>query len=137
MRSRRSALMLLSSAVTALVVGCSSDNTAPSNPAPPAGTYALVSIQNPPNTTTLTPPAATGSLVLGATTYDVTISIVGQDPVVDQGTYSISGSNWTQTSTTNQGVQSTGTFTYNQGSGVLSVDVTVVGVRTISVWQKQ
>jgi len=91
MRSRRSALLLLSSAVTALVVGCSSDNSGPSNPAPPAGTYALVSIQNPPNSTTLTPPVATGSLVLGATTYDVTISIQGQDPVVDQGTYSISG----------------------------------------------
>jgi hypothetical protein len=137
MRSRRPALMLLASAVAALVVGCGSDNSGPSNPAPPAGTYALVSIQNPPNTTILTPPVATGSLVLDATTYNVTIAIQGQDPVVDQGTYSISGSNWTQTSTTNQGVQSTGTFTYNQGTGVLSVDVTVVGVRTISVWQKQ
>ena len=136
MRSRRSALLLLASAVTALVLGCSSDNSGPSNPAPSTGTYALVSLQNPPNPTVM-PPVATGTLVLAASTYDVTISVEGQEPVVDQGTYSISGSSWSQTSTTNQGVQSTGTFTYNQTTGVLSVDVTVVGVHTISVWQKQ
>jgi hypothetical protein len=135
MRHRRSLLLLLTSSVAVAVLGCS-DNSGPSNPAPPAGTYALTSFQNPPNPA-LTPPVATGTLVLAATTYDVTINVQGQDPVTDQGTYSISGGNWSQTSTTNQGVQSTGTFTYNQTSGLLTVDVTAFGVRTITAWQKQ
>jgi hypothetical protein len=138
MRPRRSVLLLLATLVAAAELGCGSDHTGPSNsnPAPPPATYALVSLENPPNPT-LTPPAVTGTLVLGATTYDVTINVQGQPPTTDQGTYTISGSNWTQTSTTNQGVQSSGTFTYNQTTGMLSVDVTAVGVRTITVWQKQ
>jgi hypothetical protein len=136
MRPRRSVLLLLASLMAAAELGCGSDNTGPSNPPPPPATYTLVSLQNPPNQA-LTPPAVTGTLVLGATTYDVTINVQGQPPTTDQGTYTISGSNWTQTSTTNQGVQSSGTFTYNQATGVLSVDVTAVGVRTITVWQKQ
>jgi hypothetical protein len=135
MRHRRSLLLLLASSVAVAVLGCG-DNSGPSNAAPPAGTYALTSFQNPPNPA-LTPPVATGTLVLAATTYDVTINVQGQDPVTDQGTYSISGNNWSQTSTTNQGVQSTGTFTYNQTSGLLTVDVTAFGVRTITAWQKQ
>jgi hypothetical protein len=135
MLNRRPVLLLLASAVAAAAIGCS-DNSGPSNPPPPAGNYALVSLQNPPNPT-LTPPTATGTLALTATAYNVTINVQGQDPVTDQGTYTISGGDWSQTSTTNQGVQSTGTFTYNLTTGVLSVDVTAVGVRTITVWQKQ
>jgi hypothetical protein len=135
MRPRRFLLLLLASTVTVAALGCS-DNSGPSNPRPPAGSYALTSFQNPPNPV-LTPPTATGTLVLAATTYDVTINVPGQDPVTDQGTYTISGGNWSQTSTTNQGVQSTGTFTYNQGTGLLPVDVTAFGVETISAWQKQ
>jgi len=53
----------------------------------------------------------------------VTIDVQGQDEVHDQGTYSISGNGWSQSSTTNPGVQSTGTFTYNQTTGALTVDV--------------
>jgi hypothetical protein len=136
MRNRRPVLLLLVSAVAAAAIGCGSDNSGPSNPAPPAGTYALVSLQNPPNPT-LTPPTATGTLALTATNYDVTINVQGEDPVTDQGTYTISGNDWTQTSTTNQGVQSAGTFTYNLTTGLLTVDVTAVGVRTITAWQKQ
>ena len=135
MRHRRSLLLLLAASVAVAALGCS-DNSAPSNPRPPAATYALTSFQNPPNPA-LTPPTATGTLVLAATTYDVTINVQGQDPVTDQGTYTISGGNWSQTSTTNQGVQSTGTFTYNQTTGLLTVDVTAFGVRTVSAWQKQ
>ena len=136
MRHRRSLLLLLASSVAAAALGCGSDNSGPSNAAPPAGTYALASFQNPPNPT-LTPPVATGTLVLTATTYAVTINVQGQDPVTDQGTYTISGNGWTQTSTTNQGVQSTGTFTYNLATGLLTVDVTAFSVRTITAWQKQ
>ena len=135
MRNRRPVLLLLASAVAAAAIGCS-DNSGPSNPPPPAGSYALVSLQNPPNPQ-LTPPFATGTLALTATTYNVTINVQGEDPVTDQGTYTISGSDWTQTSTTNQGVQSAGTFTYNLATGLLTVDVTAVGVRTITAWQKQ
>jgi hypothetical protein len=136
MRVPRPVLLLLAAALGIAAHGCGSDNSGPSNPAPPAGTYALVSFQNPPNPT-LTPPIATGTLVLTATTYDVTIDVQGQDEVHDQGTYSITGTGWSQSSTTNPGVQSTGTFTYDQGTGVLTVDVTAVGVRTITSWQKQ
>ena len=135
MRPQRSLLLLLACSVAIAALGCS-DNSGPSNPRPPAGTYALTSFQNPPNPV-LTPPTATGTLVLAATTYDVTINVQGQDPVTDQGTYTISGGNWSQTSTTNQGVQSTGTFSYNQTTGLLTVDVTAFGVRTVSAWQKQ
>jgi len=135
MRHRPSLLLLLASSLTVAALGCS-DNSGPSNPPPAAGTYALTSFQNPPNPA-LTPPNATGTLVLTGSNYNVTINVQGQDPVTDQGTYTISGTSWSQTSTTNQGVQSTGTFTYNQSTGVLTVDVTAVGVRTISAWQKQ
>ena len=134
MHHRRS-LLLLASSLAVAVLGCS-DNSGPSNPRPPAATYSLTSFQNPPNPA-LTPPTATGTLMLGTSTYDVTINVQGQDPVTDQGTYTISGGTWSQTSTTNQGVQSTGTFTYNEGTGLLTVDVTAFGVRTISAWQKQ
>lgn len=85
MRHRRSLLLLLAASVAVAALGCS-DNSAPSNPRPPAATYALTSFQNPPNPA-LTPPTATGTLVLAATTYDVTINVQGQDPVTDQGTY--------------------------------------------------
>ncbi|HKT61251.1 MAG TPA: hypothetical protein VJQ46_14455 [Gemmatimonadales bacterium] len=122
--------------IVGLLAGCGSDNTGPSNPPPPAGTYSLTSAQNPPNPV-LTPPNATGTLVLTGTTYNVTIDVQGQGEVQDEGTYSISGNNWTQISTTNPGVQSTGTFTYVTATGVLTVDVTASGVRTITVWQKQ
>ena len=136
MRPRRPALLLLASAVAAAALGCG-DSNGPSTPTPPpAGTYAMTSFQNPPNPT-LNPPIATGTLVLTATTYSVTIDVQGQDQVQDEGTYTISGSNWSQTSTTNPGVQSTGSFTYSQATGVLTVDVTAVGVRTITAWQKQ
>lgn len=136
MRHQRPVLLLLVSAMAAVALGCGSDSSGPSNPAPPAGTYALTSFQNPPNPI-LTSPVATGTLILTATTYDVTINVLGQDPVNDQGTYSISGNGWSQSSTTNPGVQSTGTFTYDPTTGALTVDVTAVGVRTITAWQKQ
>jgi hypothetical protein len=135
MYHRRSVVLFLASAVAAVALGCS-DNNGPSNPPPAAGTYSMTSIQNPPNAA-LTPPVATGTLQLTATTYSVTIDVQGQPEVQDQGTYTISGGTWSQTSTTNQGVQSTGTFTYNQTTGALHVDVTAVGVRTITDWQKQ
>jgi uncharacterized lipoprotein YehR (DUF1307 family) len=134
--ARLGSLHLIALSVVVALVGCGSDNSGPSNPAPPSGTYSLTSAQNPPNPA-LTPPAVTGQLVLAATTYSVTIDVQGQDEVQDQGTYSISGNSWTQISTANPGVQSTGTYTYASATGVLTVDVTASGVRTITVWQKQ
>lgn len=135
MRARRPMLLLLASTLAAVALGCGSDNNAPSNPAPPPGTYSMTSYQNPPGPA-VTPPNATGTLVLTATNYSVSLDVLGQQ-VQDEGTYTISGSDWSQTSTTNQGVQSTGTFTYNQATGMLTVDVTVVSIRTITIWQKQ
>lgn len=136
MRARRLVSLLVSCGVGTGVLACGGDNLAPSNTPPPPGTYALTSFQNPPNPA-ITPPIATGTLTLTAATYNVTIDVQGQPPVQDQGTYSISGGGWSQMSTTNPGVQSTGTYTYNSGTGVLRVDVTTGGVRTIAAWQKQ
>jgi hypothetical protein len=134
--ARPGSLQLMALSLVVVLAGCGSDNTGPANPPPPAGTYSMTSFQNPPNPA-VTPPNATGTLVLTATTYNVTIDVQGQGEVQDEGTYTMSGNNWTQISTTNPGVQSTGTFSYTTATGVLKTDVTASGFRTITIWQKQ
>lgn len=127
------ALVLL--AVAAMVAGCGSDSTAPNgSTAALVGTYDLVSLtlQGQP---TLTPPTATGVLTLSDSTYLLTITIpppTGQ--LVDSGTYSVSGSNWSQTSNVQQ-EQAVGTYTFSNGT--LSVNVSTFGMQLASVWQKR
>ncbi len=136
MRVRCLVSLLVSGLLAVGALACGDNNIGLSDTPSPVVTYSFTSLQNPPNPA-LTPPTATGTLVLASTTYNVTINIQGQPPVQDQGTYSITGGSWSQTSTTNPGIQSTGTYTYNASTGVLTVDVTASGVRTITVWQKQ
>jgi hypothetical protein len=83
---------------------------------------------------TLTPPAATGTLVLTSTRYTITASIGGQ-PINDNGTYTVNGNQITQTSDVNP-IQTVGTWT--QSGNLFTIDVTVpVQGRVVSTWQKQ
>jgi hypothetical protein len=111
-------------------VACSNSTTAP--PVDLSGTYQLVSIQFGTGQPTLTPPAETGSFTLTATTYTLTLS--GAVSQTDAGTYTLSGSNWSQSSTQN-GFQSTGTYTLS--GATLTVTTVQQGVTVVSVWQKQ
>lgn len=119
-------------AVTSVALGAGgcSNSTAPSVDL--SGTYTLTSIQFPPQAA-LTPPIATGTFTLTATTYTLVLNIQGQPPVNDNGTYSINGSNWSQSSTITG--QAAGTYTLN--GNTLTVNATATGVTSISIWQKQ
>lgn len=112
-----------------------SDNTAPSSTAPTPGTYSLQSIAFVVQGSNQPISGATGTLVLTATTYNVTLDIPGQGTTNDQGTYTASNGTWSQKSNDPQGTQSTGTYTFT--NNVLTVDATAGGVETVSVWQKQ
>jgi len=124
-------------ASVALGASACSDSTSPSVNL--SGSYSLVSIQFPPQSA-LTPPTATGTFTLTANaqtpnqgTYTLHLVIQGQPPVDDNGTYSLNGSNWSQSSTTTG--QASGT--YSLSGSTLTVNATNSGVTSISVWQKQ
>jgi hypothetical protein len=114
--------------------GCS-DSTAPATTPPTPGTYSLTSFAFVSQGSKQPVPGTTGTLILTATTYNVTIAVPGQGSTTDQGTWSASGGQWSQASSNPQGPQSTGTYTFV--SNVLTVDATAGGVETVSVWQKQ
>ena len=118
---------------TVLLAACSGDDdgTGPDS-TDLSGNYTLVSYAV--GGVTLTPPAATGTLVLTSTRYTITASIGGQ-PINDNGTYTVSGNQITQTSDVLP-IQTVGTWT--QSGNLFTIDVTVpVQGRVISVWQKQ
>jgi hypothetical protein len=126
----RGLLSVAASAAIALGAGaCSNSTTSPSVNL--SGTYGLVSIQFGQGTTPLTPPTETGSLSLSATTYSLTLS--GAQPETDTGTYAITGSTWSQASSTN-GTQSMGSYTVS--GATLTVTTTQQGIVVVSVWQK-
>jgi hypothetical protein len=126
----RGLLSVAASAAIALGAGgCSNSTTAPSVNL--SGTYGLVSIQFGTGGQVLTPPTETGSLSLSATTYSLTLS--GASPQTDTGTYAISGSSWSQASSTT-GTQSTGTYTVS--GATLTVTTTQQGIVVVSIWQK-
>ncbi len=126
----RGMLRVMTAAVITVGGWACSSSTAPAS-VDLSGTYGLVSIQFGTGTTALTPPTETGQFTLNATTYSLTLS--GAVNQTDTGTYSISGSNWTQSSTTN-GFQSTGTYTLSGTQ--LTVTTVQQGVTVVSVWQK-
>lgn len=121
---------LIAALTAGLLLACSGDdeNTGPSTDL--SGTYTLLSLQQGDNPV-LTPPTATGTLVLTATTYTVSITAGGQQ-LVDQGTYQTNGNTFSQTGTLGQ---ATGTFTRN--GNTFSTDLTTAGGRVRSSWQKQ
>ncbi len=119
-----------------LLAACSGgDATGPSN-TDFSGTYSLQSLTA--AGLTIVPPLATGTLTLTTTTYtfDVTVSgIPNQQPIhmQDAGTYTFSGSSWTQNSNTTG--QTVGT--YSQQGSTLTFNMTQQGQATTTVWLKQ
>jgi hypothetical protein len=130
MRFRGLLALAAAASVTLGALGCSDSSTGPSVNL--SGTYSLVSIQFPPQPP-ITPPAATGTFTLAATTYTLHLDIQGQGTVDDNGTYALNGLNWSQSSSTTG--QATGTYSLN--GNMLTVNATNQGVTSISVWQKQ
>ena len=128
----RGSIPLLLTALTLYAAACGDSNpTQPS--ASLAGTYLLTSFAFVVQGQQQPVPGATGSFTLTATTYTLNLTVPGQGTLNDAGTYSISGSQWSQSSSTTG--QATGT--YSLSGTVLTVDATSQGTETISVWQKQ
>jgi hypothetical protein len=120
-------------AAVLLVGGCSDDDPTDPNGTDLSGNYTLVSYKIG-ALPALTPPVATGTLVLTSTRYTITASIGGQ-PISDNGTYTVSGNQITQNSDVAP-IQTVGTWT--QSGNQFTIDVTVpVQGRVISTWQKQ
>jgi hypothetical protein len=128
----RGSIPILLTALTLCAAACS--DSSPTQPsASLAGTYSLVSFAFVVQGQQQPVPGATGSFTLTATTYTLNLTVPGQGTLNDAGTYSISGSQWSQSSSTTG--QATGT--YSLSGTVLTVDATSQGTETISVWQKQ
>ncbi len=135
---KRSFPLLAALALAAMVLGgCGGSSTSPSNSTDLSGNYNLTSLTQ--SGFTFGPPIATGTLVLTKTNYTLhlIIAVPSQpaDTVNDAGTYTTSGSQWTQTSSQPGGTQSIGTFTLQ--NNVLTVNVTTQGQAVTTVWQKQ
>lgn len=117
---------------------CSDDDGTTGPSVDLSGTYALSSLEQPPNPV-FGPPIAFGTLVMTATRYRLNLTIAAVNPpqvVVDSGTYAVSGNTWTQNSEGNPPLpQTVGTFTVT--GSILRVDATSAGQRTVTVWNKQ
>lgn len=128
----RGSIPVLLTVLTLCAAACS--DSSPTQPsASLAGTYSLVSFAFVVQGQQQPVPGATGSFTLTASTYSLSLTVPGQGTLNDTGTYSISGAQWSQSSSTTG--QATGTYTLN--GTVLTVDATSQGTETISVWQKQ
>jgi len=127
---------LVAAAVMAVVAGTACGSSGPTNPGLTAaelvGTYDLASLtldNDPP----LVPPEATGTLTLALSTYNVTLNLPSGTQV-DSGTWSVSGSTWTQSSST-QAIQEQGTASLSHDT--LTVSLNAAGTQISSVWVKQ
>ena len=127
---------LVVAAVIAVVAGTACGSSGPTNPGLTAaelvGTYDLASLtldNDPP----LVPPEATGTLTLALSTYNVTLNLPSGTQV-DSGTWSVSGSTWTQSSST-QAIQEQGTASLSHDT--LTVNLNAAGTQISSVWVKQ
>ena len=129
------ALPIVAALVWAIASACGSDSTAPTTGnSALIGTYDLVSVTFQ-NQQPIGPPAANGVLVLADSTYIVSLTIPPDTtPVVDSGTYTVSGNNWSQASKV-QPVQSVGTYSLSHDT--LSVNVTTLNMQVATVWTKQ
>ncbi len=130
-------LWLAAAAVMALVAGTacgsSSGSTSPGlTAAELVGTYDLVSLTLG-NSGPLTPPAATGTLVLHASTYNVMLTLPS-GPEADSGTWTVNGTTWTQTSSV-QPIQEQGTVGLSHDT--LTVNLSAAGTSISNVWVKE
>jgi hypothetical protein len=82
------------------------------------------------NSAPLTPPTATGTLALTSSTYNLTL-MLPTGTQQDSGTWTVSGHQWTQTSSSGQG-QEQGTVSLSHDT--LSVDLTAAGTAISTVW---
>jgi len=86
---------------------------------------------------TVTPPEATGTATLTTNTYSFNVSIFVDPPglvqIMDQGTYSASGDQWTRESS-DTGTQATGTFSLT--GTTLTVNTTLSGFQVEAVWER-
>lgn len=83
-----------------------------------------------------TPPYVTGTLTLTEAGYAVqvdAITLEGPTQIIDEGSYSVEGDSWIQTSTMDQPA-SVGTYSFD--GVVLSFDVTVEEARVLSNWRR-
>ena len=127
----RGSIPLLLTALTLYAAACG--DSSPTQPSTSlAGTYSLVSFTFVVQGQQQPVPGATGSFTLTATNYTLALTVPGQGTLNDTGTYSLSGSQWSQSSATTG--QATGT--YSLSGTVLTVDATSQGTETISVWQR-
>lgn len=129
-------LWLAATAVMALVVGTACSSSGTTNPGLTAaeliGTYDLVSLTLG-NSAPLTPPTATGTLVLHASTYSVMLNLPS-GAEADSGTWTVNGTTWTQSSSV-QAIQEQGTVGLSHDT--LTVNLSVAGTSISNVWVKQ
>jgi hypothetical protein len=140
---RRALRLLALPLVVLAAAACGSDDstgTRLSN-AEVAGDWTLFSFQIVPQPA-LTPPIATGTLHLTDTRYGIIIvSNVTSTPdtvVNDSGSYTVSGSSWSQASD-NPGVPAltgSATLTDQAGTEILQVNVSAEGTETHSFWTR-
>lgn len=127
---------VVAAAAIAVAAGTACSSNGSTNPGLTAaelvGTYDLVSLtlgNNPP----LGPPEATGTLTLNMSTYNVTL-VLPSGTQVDSGTWSVSGSTWTQSSSV-QPIQEQGTVSLSHDT--LTVSLNAAGTAISNVWVKQ
>jgi len=134
MRLARRGFALAAFATLTLVAACGSDSNDNGGGTAQdlSGTYSLVKFEQQISGTYTEIPGVTGSFVLTATTYSLTVSnipVIGS--ISDEGTYTAVGTptsgEFTQTSTVG-GSQATGTYSYDTATGILVLTTVVNGV---------
>jgi hypothetical protein len=117
-------------------VACSDDDSAGPSPSL-AGSYSLISFQQN-DAPAIAPPVATGTLVLTATTYELTVVLtipgVPIQTINDHGSYQLNGNQITQTSAAAP-IETSGTWTLEDG--VLNTDLSGSGTRIRTAWERQ
>lgn len=137
-RSRRNFIAVAALAIVP-VLACSDSNGVDGTPQDFTGAYTLVSFSTGVGAQIVEIPGSTGTITMTATTYDAAFDIPGQNPVVDQGTYTANGTatagTWTQASSVVQNLQYSGTYAYNTTTDQLTLDTTALGIRYVIVLQ--
>jgi hypothetical protein len=86
-------------------------------------------------------PGTTGTFTMTATTYEASVDVPNQGAVMDEGTYTATGTaasgTWTQQSSIDANLQYQGTYAWNATTSELTLDTTVQGVSNVLVLEKQ